>query len=94
MELRGIHYQRKVHEGLHAVAWAHVGHVVEVGRVRDHLGPQLWVSQHLPDKTKTNKFLHKNKLILIQICLNKTVCKQTNNVCVCVYSMAVHKLIN
>lgn len=42
-------YQGEVHEDLHAVAWSHVGHVVEVGWVGDHPGTKLRVPQHLPD---------------------------------------------
>lgn len=41
-------HQRQVHEHLHPVARAHVGHVVEVGWVGNHFGPQFWVSKHLP----------------------------------------------
>lgn len=48
-------YQREVHEDLHAVSWSHVGHVVEVGGVRDQLVPHLWISQHLSGNTNTKR---------------------------------------
>lgn len=44
-------YQREVHEDLHPVSWSHVGHVVKVCRIRNHPGPKLRVSQHLPVNT-------------------------------------------
>lgn len=41
-------YQREVHEDLHAVSWSHVSHVVKVSRIRNHLGSEFRIPEHLP----------------------------------------------
>lgn len=48
------YYQRQIHEDLHAVAWAHVSNVVEVGGVGDQLGSHFRIPQHLPIEQKGN----------------------------------------
>lgn len=48
------YYQRQIHEDLHAVAWAHVSNVVEVGGVGDQFGSHFRIPQHLPIEQKGN----------------------------------------
>lgn len=51
-------YQREIHEDLHPVSWSHVGHMVKVCRIRNHLGPELRVPQHLPANTYMMHVIH------------------------------------
>lgn len=56
-------YHGQVFEDLDPVSWSHVGHVVEVGGVRDQLVPHLGISQHLSGSTNTHT--HENRPALL-----------------------------